>query len=426
MFKYCDEVLACEQVSLLEVAARTGTPTYVYSAAGIRQQFHRLRAALQPLDHSIHYAVKTNSNLAVLGTLARIGSGFDIVSGGELSRLQRLGVAGDRIVFAGVGKTADEMGLALRAGVGLFNVESWEEAELLARVASDLNAVARIAMRVNPDVEAGAHRYISTGTASEKFGIPYREVVELYARASRLPSLAPCGLHCHLGSQILDTEVYRQVAVRLARLIEKLRAIGLTVESANFGGGLGIRYRDEQPPPPEQYVAAIAPPLGHLGVRFLVEPGRFLVGNAGVLLTRVLRRKESSDKTFVVVDAAMNDLVRPSLYSAYHGILPLRRQIDRPVETVDVVGPVCESGDFLARARELPRLETDEIIAVCSAGAYGFSMSSNYNSRPRAAEVLVDGATHRIVRERESTDDLVRGETDWDCADRGADITARS
>ena len=425
MFTYRDDVLSCEEVSLAEVAEKIGTPAYVYSATAIRQEFHRLRAALEPLDHSIHYAVKTNSNLAVLGTLARVGSGFDIVSGGELSRLQRLGVAGDRIVFAGVGKTEAEMHLALRAGISLFNVESWEEVELLARIASDLNAVARIALRVNPDVEAGAHRYISTGTSSEKFGIPHHKVVELYARASRLPSLAPRGLHCHLGSQILDPEVFRRIAVQLARLIVELRAIGLPVESANLGGGLGIRYRDEQPPSLEDYVAAIAPPLRPLGVRILVEPGRLLVGNAGVLLTRVIRRKESPTKTFVVVDAAMNDLVRPSLYDAYHGILPVQRRMDRSLETVDVVGPVCESGDFLARQRELPRLETDEVVAVCSAGAYGFSMSSNYNSRPRAAEVLVDGAAFRIVRARERMDDLVRGEADWDRAGRDADIATR-
>jgi diaminopimelate decarboxylase len=370
--------------------------------------------------------VKTNSNLAVLGTLARIGSGFDIVSGGELSRLQHLGIAGDRIVFAGVGKTSDEMQLALRAGISLFNVESWEEIELLARIASNSNVVARIALRVNPDVEAGAHRYISTGTSSDKFGIPHHEVVELYARASRFPGLAPRGLHCHLGSQILDTDVYRRVALQLAGLIEELRATGLPVESVNLGGGLGIRYRDEQPPSLEDYVGAFAPPLHRSGVHILVEPGRFLVGNAGVLLARVIRRKESLAKTFVVVDAAMNDMVRPTLYDAYHGILPVRRHIDRSPETVDVVGPVCESGDFLARERELPRLEANDIIAVCSAGAYGFTMSSNYNSRPRAAEVLVDGADYRIVRARECVDDLIRGETDWDRADRGAGVTARS
>ena len=414
MFTYRDDVLMCEDVALSDLATRVGTPTYVYSAGSIRQNLHELRAALVATETSIHYAVKTNSNLAVLGTLARAGAGFDIVSAGELARLLHLGVGGDRVVFAGVGKTAAELDAALHAGVACFNVESGAEIDLLSRVATQANRVARVALRVNPDVEAGGHRYIATGTSSEKFGIPTSEIPALYAHAARLPGLLPCGLHCHLGSQILDPEVYRRVAIQLAALVRDLRASGHAVEMVNLGGGLGIRYRDENPPTPRQFADAALQPLAGLKVHVMIEPGRFLVGNAGVLLTRVLRRKESSSKTFLIVDAAMNDLVRPSLYDAYHEILPLLRQSVRVLETVDVVGPVCESGDFLARDRTLRRLEADEFAAVCSAGAYGFVMSSNYNSRPRAAEVLVDGKDYRVVRDRESVEDLFRGEVDWE------------
>jgi diaminopimelate decarboxylase len=410
---YRDDEIWCEGVRLAAIAAACGTPTYVYSSDAMLQRLEWLRRALGSQPHLVCYAVKTNSNLAVLGTLARAGCGFDIVSGGELHRLLRLGVAPDRIVYAGVGKSADEMRAALRAGIGPFNVESLPEGEQLSHLATELGARARVALRVNPDLAAGGHRYIATGTATEKFGVPRRDALDAYAYLGQLPGLEAVGLHAHVGSQILDVESHRAVARLLADLTRELRARGHRVETLNVGGGLGIRYRDEEPPGPERFAAAVLGEVQGLGVRLLVEPGRFLVGNAGVLLTRVLYRKETGAKTFVIVDAGMNDLMRPSLYDAWHDVVPLRRSAGRPLETVDVVGPLCESGDFLARGRDLPRLEAGDLVAVAAAGAYGFAMSSNYNSRPRAAEVLVRGPEYRLVRSRETLDDLVRGEVDW-------------
>jgi len=410
---YRGDDLYCDAVRLADVAAACGTPTYIYSAASILAQLAALRRALEPVPHAICYAVKTNSNLAVLGTLARAGCGFDIVSGGELQRLLRVGVDPARIVFAGVGKTAVEMRAALAAGIGTFNLESMAEADVLSQVATELGRTAAVALRVNPDVAAGAHRYISTGTAADKFGVPASDVPECFAHLAALPGLRPVGLHCHLGSQILHLETYAAAAARLASLWRALRAAGHPLEQLNLGGGLGIRYHDETPPEPADYAAAILPIVRELGAKLVVEPGRFLVGNAGVLVSRVLYRKPAGTKRFLVVDAGMNDLVRPSLYGAHHEILPLRRQPERPDESVDLVGPICESGDFLARDRTLARLEAGEHIAVCGAGAYGFSMSSNYNSRPRAAEVLVRDAAFRVVRERETVADLWRGESDW-------------
>jgi diaminopimelate decarboxylase len=426
VFTYHGDHLHCEDVPLAMVAAAVGTPTYVYSANRMRQNYASLRSAFANVAHSIHYAVKTNSNLAVLGTLARAGAGFDIVSTGELTRLQHLGVSGDRIVFAGVGKTAGELAAALQAGVQLINVESWAEIELLSRIATDLGRIARIALRVNPDVRAGGHRYVSTGTAADKFGIPRAEAASIYARASRLPGLQPCGLHCHLGSQILEVGVYENMARQLAALVTELRSSGEIVECVNLGGGLGIRYRDEVPPSPDQLAAAVLPCFAGFALHLRIEPGRFLVGNAGVLLACVIRRKATPSKTFLIVDAAMNDLVRPSLYGAYHEILPLQQRSDRSLEPVDVVGPVCESGDFLAHDRELARLEAGEWIAIGGAGAYGFVMSSNYNSRPRAAEVLVDGDAYQVVRRRETSSDLMRGESDWTGAHRLSDVSTRA
>jgi diaminopimelate decarboxylase len=411
---YRGDDLCCDGVKLADIAARCGTPTYVYSADAILERFEALRAALSAVPHLVCYAVKTNSSLAILDLLARAGSGFDIVSRGELHRLTHAGAPPERIVFAGVGKRADEMQAALEAGIHLFNLESIPEAELLSRVAVSRGCTARAALRINPNLAAGGHHYITTGTAAEKFGLDLEGAVEHYARVARLPGLDLCGLHCHIGSQILDVASHRLVAERLAELTRSLRAAGLRVESLNLGGGFGIRYRDERPPEPRDIAAGILPPLRDLGVRLLVEPGRSLVGNAGVLLSRVLFRKETSSKTFIVVDAGMNDLVRPSLYGAHHEVLPLQRDATRPRSTVDVVGPLCESGDFLARERELQRLESDELVGLCSAGAYGFSMSSNYNSRPRAAEVLVRGGEYRVVRARESLEDLLHGERVWD------------
>jgi len=405
--------LCCDEVPLAELAAAYGTPTYVYSATAILERYQAVERALAPVPHLVCYAVKTNSNLGVLGTLARAGAGFDIVSGGELHRLLRVGAAPERIVFAGVGKTADEMRLALNAGIGMFNVESLPEAELLSAVAAETGHAPRVALRINPDLAAGAHHYISTGTTAEKFGIPRREAVGVFRRLAALPHLDPCALHCHIGSQILEVDSFREVARLIADLARELRAEGFRIADVNLGGGIGIRYHDEEPPQFDAFAAAVLPEIRDLGVRLLVEPGRSIVGSAGALLARVLYEKRTDTKRFLVVDAGMNDLVRPSLYGAHHEILPVRQQPHRESRPADVVGPICESGDFLARDRPLPEFVPGEWLAVCSAGAYGFAMSSNYNSRPRAAEVLVRGREHQLVRRRESYDDLVQGESDW-------------
>jgi diaminopimelate decarboxylase len=410
---YRGQDLCCDDVPLASLAATYGTPTYVYSLTTILERFDSLERALSSVRHRVCYAVKTNSNLGILGALARAGAGFDIVSAGELARLSRVGAPPQHMVYAGVGKTAEEMRRALDAGVGTFNIESLPEAELLSAIATQLGHTARVALRVNPDVAAGGHHYIATGTSAEKFGIPLGEAVATFGRIAALPHLEPRGLHCHVGSQILDMTTYRDVARVLAGLVRTLRAGGHEIDDINIGGGLGIRYHDEDAPTPESFAAAVLPEIAGLDVRLLVEPGRYLVGNAGALLARVLYHKATDSKRFVVVDAGMNDLVRPSLYGAHHEILPVRRAPDRDVLPMDVVGPLCESGDFLARNRALPVIEPGEWLAICSAGAYGFSMSSNYNSRPRAAEILVRGGQYQVVRERETYEDLMRGESDW-------------
>jgi diaminopimelate decarboxylase len=412
-FTYRDADLCCDGVRLADIAGAVGTPAYVYSESAIRQRYAELDGALASVPHRVCYAVKTNSNLAVLGALARLGAGFDIVSAGELDRLRRVRAPAERVVFAGVGKTRDEMQAALVAGIDLFNVESVPEAEALASVAAALGRRAPVALRVNPDVVAGGHRYVSTGTRGEKFGIPWADAVALYERLAADPALQLRGLHCHVGSQILALDTFHDAAARLAKLARAIRVRGLEIDTVNLGGGLGIRYHAEEPPAAEQLAAAIAPPFRGLDVRLLLEPGRSLVGNAGVLLARVLYVKENGRKTFVIVDAGMNDLVRPSLYGAHHEILPITRRADREAHPVDVVGPLCEAGDFLARDRILPLPAPGDLLAVCAAGAYGFCMSSNYNSRRRAAEVLVRDGAFRCVRDRESLDDLVRGERDW-------------
>jgi len=408
-FAIRDGILCCDGVALDAIAAQHGTPTYVYSAAAISGRFAALDAAFAAIPHTICYAVKTNSNLAVLATLARAGAGFDIVSGGELARVLRAGARPERVVFAGVGKTTGEMRAALEAGIAAFNVESLAEAETLSQVATAAGRTATVALRVTPEVQAGAHAYIATGTAAEKFGVPIADAVSAWDEIAARPGLAPRGLHCHVGSQILDVDVYAQVAARIVELVRRLRARGYRVDDVNLGGGLGIRYRDETMPQPAALAAAIAPALAGLDVRLWIEPGRYLVGDAGVLLTRVLYRKSTADKTFVVVDAGMNDLLRPSLYGAYHAIEPVRAGNGRRIRA-DVVGPLCESGDFLARDRDLDDVVRDDLLAVHGAGAYGFAMSSNYNSRPRAAEVLVRAGGVLLARRRETLEDLWRGE----------------
>lgn len=408
-FQYLDGVLHGEEVPLTRVAEEVGTPVYVYSRRTLRDHYRRLDQAFAEVPHLICFSVKANSNLGVLSVLAREGAGADIVSGGELYRALKAGIPPEKIVFAGIGKTAEEMAFALRSGILMFNVESEEELLLLDRVAAETGRRANIALRVNPDVDPGTHPYIATGMKEAKFGIDTEEALALYERAASMDHLRVVGVHQHIGSQITDVEPFRESLEKTGHLVRSLRERGLDIRYLNIGGGFGIPYGEEQVPYPVDYARALAPVLKEHGYTAILETGRMIVGNAGVLLTRVLYRKSSGKKRFLVVDAAMNDLIRPSLYGSFHRIIPV---VDRGMEeeTVDVVGPVCESGDFLARDRALPRAEPGELLAVMSAGAYGFVMSSNYNSRRRAAEVMVDGRDFLVVRERESLDDLVRGE----------------
>lgn len=397
-------------VPLDDIADAVGTPVYVYSADAIRARYRELDAAFAPVPHRIHYAVKANGNLAVLRVLRDLGAGADIVSGGELARALAAGFAASQVVFSGVGKTVDEMRAAARAGVGHVNVESVEELELLARVAAEEDRTVRVGIRVNPDVTADTHPYISTGSSGIKFGVPLDRVLEAAGLAARAPRLELTTIAMHLGSQLTDPAPFAEGVAKLTGLIESIRRQGVdTLRSIDIGGGLGIRYRDESALDAAAFAARIIPLVAPLGLTLELEPGRFLVGSAGVLLTSVLYRKTSGGKRFVVVDAGMNDLLRPSHYDAYHAIVELRRG-GRASERVDVVGPVCETGDFLALDRTLPEVAPGERLAVLGAGAYGFVMSSNYNTRPRPAEVIVDGAHFWVARSREDIDSLFAGE----------------
>ncbi len=411
-FAYRDGELYCEEVPLKRIAGEVGTPVYVYSRRTIVEHYRRLDEAFSGLPHLICYSVKANSNLSVIATLASLGAGADIVSGGELYRALRAGVPPSRIVFAGIGKTEAEMSSALRAGVLMFNVESRQELHVLNEVASRSGLEAPVALRVNPDVDPETHPYISTGLREAKFGVGIQEALELYDEAARLSHLRIKGIHQHIGSQITQVEPFRESVSRLRELVLELRSRGMELEYLNMGGGFGIPYRNEEVPYPADYAEAVGPLVKELGCTLVLETGRMIVGNAGVLLTRVLYLKDTERKSFVVVDAAMNDLLRPALYGAYHEILPVEEKGD-PEKVVDVVGPVCETGDFLARERSLPRLRPGELLAVMSAGAYGFTMASNYNSRLRPAEVMVDGERFAVVRDRESYEDLIRGERIW-------------
>nr|ART40573.1 L97 [uncultured bacterium] len=406
--QYVGGALQLEQVALAAVAARFGTPCYVYSRAAVEAAYRAYDAAFGDQPHRVCYAVKANSNLAVLNVLARLGAGFDVVSGGELARVLRAGGKAERVVFSGVGKSAEELRQALAAGIGCFNVESAAELERLNRVAGELGLRAPVALRVNPDVDAGTHPYISTGLKENKFGIPAQDALALYCRAAALPGLSIHGIACHIGSQLTDLAPLREAAGRIAALRLTLLAEGIAIEHVDLGGGLGIAYRDEVVPSAADYAAAISAPFAGSGVEISIEPGRSIVGPAGVLLTRVEYLKPGAQRNFAIVDAAMNDLLRPALYDAYHAVLPLREAGGEPT-VWELVGPVCESGDFLAHARSLALAEGD-LLALCDAGAYGFAMSSNYNTRPRPAEVMVDGDRMHLIRARETLDDLWRGE----------------
>jgi diaminopimelate decarboxylase len=410
-YSYRQNTLFCEESSLSAIAAKEGTPCYVYSQADILDRFREYRHAFGDLPHAICYAVKANSNLSILRLLAREGAGFDIVSAGELYRVIHAGGDPGRVVFSGVGKTADEIDYALREQIHTFNCESEAELELLNEVAGRLGTQARIAIRVNPDVDASTHPYISTGMSEHKFGIDIAEVSAVYARARELPNLLPEGVSCHIGSQILDASPLIEAIDKLLALVGTLRSSGFTINHLDLGGGLGVPYRPcEQAPSIADVVEAIRSRTANRNLQVMVEPGRSIVGEAGVLLTRVLYRKQTARKEFIVVDAAMNDLMRPALYKSYHEIVPVEPHADRDLITADVVGPICETGDFLARGRDMEAVEAGELLAIRTAGAYGFAQASNYNSRPRPAEVLVEGDRWHVIRTRESWEDLVRGE----------------
>jgi diaminopimelate decarboxylase len=406
MFSYSQNDLYCEQVALADLAHRAGTPAYVYSSQAILANYRAYDEAFGDLPHSVCYAVKANSSLAVLALLAKAGAGFDIVSGGELFRVLQAGGDPSKVVFSGVGKTANEVEYALASGIHSFNCESESELALIDAMAARRGVKAGFSIRVNPDVDASTHPYISTGLSQHKFGIAMSEALAVYERARGLKNLTAEGVSCHIGSQLLDPAPILEAVDKLLALVSTLG-----IRHLDLGGGLGIAYRDsEKAPSIREFIASLRARLGQSGLRVMVEPGRSIVGPAGVLLTRVLYRKKNGPKEFVVVDAAMNDLIRPSLYHAHHEIIPVRKNTLPPV-TADVVGPICETGDFLARGRQMANVMPGDFLAVCAAGAYGFVLSSNYNSRPRAPEVLVEGAAWRVVRRRETFEDLVRGET---------------
>lgn len=411
-FIYREGRLHCEEVPLERIAEEVGTPFYCYSHAGLVSRWRAFEEAFASVDHLICYAMKANSNLAILRLFINMGGGVDIVSGGELHRALLAGADPSRIVFAGVGKSRGEIAEALSAGILMFNVESLQELEVVNNVAGDTGRTAPVALRVNPDVDPATHPYIATGLRESKFGIAFAEALEAFRRGKEMEHLEVVGIHSHIGSQITQESPFVDALERLVVLVEKLRAEGLAIRYLNLGGGLGITYKDESPPEPAQLAEALLPAMEGLGVTFIFEPGRTIVGNAGALVSRVLYTKAQPEKTFLVVDAAMNDLARPSLYDAYQDIWTVAEpDADAPRVPVDVVGPVCESGDFLAKDRPLPPLGPGDLVAVMSAGAYGFSMASNYNSRPRAAEILVVGSGYHVIRQRERYEDLVRGET---------------
>lgn len=411
MFLYSGNDLYCEGAALADVAARVGTPAYVYSAQTILDNFRAYDLAFGDIPHLVCYAVKANSSMALLALLARAGAGFDIVSGGELFRVLQAGGDASKVVFSGVGKTADEVDYALAQGIHAFNCESEGELALIDAIAARRGTQVGFAIRVNPDVDAATHPYISTGLSQHKFGIDIAAAAAVYARARQFRNLSAEGVSCHIGSQILDPKPIFEAVDKVLALAAELRAQGHPIRRLDLGGGLGVAYREgEQAPAIGDFVRGMDARFRDSGLRIEVEPGRSIVGPAGVLLTRVLYRKCNGSKQFVIVDAAMNDLLRPSLYHAHHEIVPVRKS-SRPAITADVVGPVCETGDFLARGREMADAMPGDYLAVMTAGAYGFALSSNYNSRPRAAEALVEGATFRVIRARETYADLIRGET---------------
>lgn len=410
-FEYKNGELFAEEIPLRRIAQEVGTPAYVYSMATLRRHYRVFDQAFARIPHLVCFSVKSNSNLAILRTFAKDGSGFDIVSGGELFRALKAGADPKKIVFSGVGKKREEIEYALNAGILMFNVESEQELAFLNEVGRALGKKAPISLRVNPDVDPQTHPYISTGMKKSKFGIDIKRSAELYKKALSLGNLEVIGVDCHIGSQLTSVGPFVDALSRLREYLDRvLVGKGANIRYLDLGGGLGIQYKDEEPPHPEEYAAALIQGLEGLDVTLILEPGRVMVGNAGILLTEVLYLKETDEKKFVVVDGGMNDLIRPALYGSYQAIRPV---VERKSETIvaDVVGPICESGDFFAKDREIPRPQPGDLFAVMSAGAYGFTMASNYNAHPRPPEILVDGKEFYVVRRRETFDDLIRGET---------------
>jgi diaminopimelate decarboxylase len=409
-FEYKQGQLYCEDVAITALAEQYGTPLFVYSRATLERHWHAFDSAFDGHDHLVCYAVKANSNLAVLNLLARLGSGFDIVSGGELQRVLQAGGKPARIVFSGVGKLANEIETAMQLDILCFNVESEQELDRINVIAGRMKKTARISFRVNPDVDAKTHPYISTGLKDNKFGVPFANAEQVYLKASGLENIEIIGMDCHIGSQLTELSPYIDAFDRLLELIDRLRQQGINIHHLDLGGGLGIRYRDEEPPLPAEWASALRDRLKNFDGTVVIEPGRAIAGNAGILVSRVNYLKHGADKNFAVIDAAMNDLIRPSLYGAWQEIIRVEQHSNASERVYDVVGAICESSDFLGKDRALSLTQND-LLAIRSSGAYAFGMASNYNTRVRAAEVIVDGDQHYCVRERESFDDLIRGES---------------
>lgn len=410
-FHYQGDELFCEEVPIRQITAQVGTPCYIYSHRTLIRHFQAFDQAFKAIPHIVAFAMKANSNLTVLRLLAKEGCGADIVSGGELFRALKAGMAPNKIVFAGVGKSKEEIQYALESEILMFNVESPGELQQINEVAGSMGLRAKVALRINPDIDPQTHPYISTGLKKSKFGIGADRALEEFDAAGNLPHIEVVGVHSHIGSQLTQITPFVDALKKAIALIQTLQAKGVHIQYLNIGGGLGITYSDETPPHPKELAEAISPLLQTVSCQIIMEPGRSIVGNAGILVTKVLYNKTSADKHFMIVDAAMNDLLRPSLYDAHHDIQPVLKKESSAVNTVDVVGPICESGDFLAKDRKMPLSQLGDLLAIMSAGAYGFTMASNYNSRPRVPEVLVKGKDITVIRKRESYEDLIRGET---------------
>jgi diaminopimelate decarboxylase len=408
-FQYRNGELYAEDVRVSELAARFGTPLYIYSYSTLQRHMQAYHEAFDGFPHIVCFALKANSNTAVIRLLANNGGGADVVSGGELFRALRSGVPAGKIVYAGVGKTEEEIRYALKSRILMFNVESEDELREMDRIAGEMKTKAPVALRINPDVDPQTHKYISTGLKEHKFGIPFDEAIEHYRLAGRLKNIAIIGIHKHIGSQITRVSPFVDALKRILLLVDELKENGIGIEYLDIGGGLGITYNDENPPQPYQLAGKLLPLLKGRQLTIVMEPGRSIAGNAGILVTKTLYLKKGHNKEFVIVDAGMNDLIRPSIYGAYHHIQPLVKNRRKTI-TADIVGPICESGDFLAKGREIQGVKAGEYLAVMSAGAYGFTMSSSYNSRPRIAEVMVKGKEYALVRKRETYNDLVKGE----------------